>query len=99
MVGIGASNQISKSLCPEQGMVKAYDEFWLAAGGVESARDMYYPPVPSLFKPIESIKRNHRSRTLRKREYKKLVTEQVRRAFRDVAIIPTSRLAPNGEVI
>jgi uncharacterized protein len=87
MVGIGATNQISKSLCPEPGMIKAYDEFWMAAGALKSARDMYYLPVPSLFKPIESIKRNHRSRTLRKREYKKLINELVCRAFRDVAMM------------
>jgi len=90
MVGIGANNQISKKLAPQPVMVKAYDEFWMAAGGLKLARDMYHLPVPSLFKPIHLIKRNHRSRTTRKREYKKLVTEQVCRAFRDVALTPTS---------
>jgi len=67
-------------------MVKAYDEFWMAAGGLKLARDMYHLPVPSFSKPIQSIKRNHRARTLRKREYKKLVTEQVCREFRDLAL-------------
>jgi uncharacterized protein VirK/YbjX len=86
MVGIGASNQISKDLAPQQGMVKAYDEFWMTAGGIKLARDMYHLPVPSLSKPIQSIKRNHRPRTLRKREYKKLVTEQICCAFRAVAL-------------
>jgi len=86
LIGIGATTQISTGLGSRQGMVKAYDEFWMAAGGLKLARDMYHLPVPSFSKPIQSIKRNHRARTLRKREYKKLVTEQVCREFRDLAL-------------
>jgi uncharacterized protein VirK/YbjX len=86
MVGIGASNQISKNFRSEEEMFKAYDEFWLAAGGRKLPRDMYHLTVPLFSKPIKSVKRNHRSRTVRKREYKKVVTEQVCRAFRDLAL-------------
>ena len=73
LIGIGATTQISTGLGSRQGMVKAYEEFWMAAGGLKLARDMYHLPVPSFSKPIQSIKRNHRARTLRKREFKKLV--------------------------
>jgi len=86
MVGIGASNQLSADLRPQQGMVDAYDKFWLAVGGRPLSRNMYHLPVPAFTKPIQSIKRNHRLRTLRKREYKRLVKEQVCRAFRDIVL-------------
>jgi uncharacterized protein len=89
MIGISADNQISASAdSREQGMAKAYDEFWAAAGGSRLQRNMYHLAVPLPRKPILSIKRNHRTRVLRKREYKKLVKEQVCSAFRDVALRP-----------
>jgi len=88
IIGVGADNHISASAdFRPNDMVKAYDEFWLAAGGLRLERNMYHLPVPSPHKPIQSIKRNHRSRALRKREYKIIVKEQVCRAFRDVALV------------
>jgi len=86
MIGMGASDQLSASLGQHQAMVKTYDTFWLEAGGRPLARNMYHLPVPAPDKPIQSIKRNHRLRTLRKREYKRLVKEQVCRAFRDILL-------------
>jgi uncharacterized protein VirK/YbjX len=86
MVGIGADNHISAN-GDFNGMVKAYDEFWLAAGGLRLERNLYHLQVPSTHKPIQSIKQNHRSRVLRKREYKFAVKEQVRIAFCDVALV------------
>ncbi len=87
IIGIGADNHVSDSsdFRPND-MFKAYDEFWLAAGGLRLERNMYHLPVPLPHKPIQSVKRNHRSRALRKREYKIIVREQVCRAFRDVAL-------------
>jgi len=88
LVGIGADNHISASAdYRPQEMVKAYDEFWLAAGGLRLERNMYHLPLPSPHKPIQSIKRNHRSRALRKREYRILVMEKVCHAFRDTALV------------
>ena len=86
LVGIGADNQIAGTDSRREGMIKAYDEFWIAAGGLRLGRSMYQLTVPSSHKPIQSIKRNHRSRVLRKREYKTVLKEQIRRAFRDVAL-------------
>src|SRR5882672_7655196 len=88
IIGVGAENHISHSAdFRSNDMVHAYDEFWLAAGGLRLERNMYHLPVPLPHKPIQSIKRNHRSRVLRKREYKIVVKEQVCRAFRDVALV------------
>jgi uncharacterized protein len=86
MVGIGASNQLSANYHPRDGLITAYDDFWLAIGCVPLARNMYHLAVPTLSKPIQSVKRNHRLRTLRKREYKRVIKEQVCRAFRDIAL-------------
>jgi len=89
MIGIGADNHISVSadFFRPNDMVRTYDEFWLAAGGLRLERNMYHLPVPSTHKPIQSIKRNHRSRALRKREYKLAVKKQVCRSFGDVALV------------
>ena len=87
VIGIGAGNQISAGADSRQGsLAKAYDEFWTAAGGVRLERNMYHLPVPSSHRPVQSIKRNHRSRVMRKREYKKLVKQRVCVAFRTVAL-------------
>lgn len=82
IIGIGADGQISAaSDSRADGLVHSYDEFWIASGGIRLVRNMYHLRVPAQEKPIESIKRNHRSRALRKREFRKLVKEQVCRAF------------------
>jgi uncharacterized protein VirK/YbjX len=67
-------------------LAKAYDEFWITAGALRLERSMYHLSVPSPRRPIQSVKRNHRSRVLRKREFKTTVKEQVCRAFRQVAL-------------
>jgi len=92
MIGIGADRQISaRADSRPEGLVHAYDEFWMAAGGLRLDRNMYHLTVPLPEKPIQVIKRNHRSRVLRKRAFKKLVKEQVCRAFRDLAMRASSR--------
>ncbi len=89
IVGIGADQQISTSadLLPEE-LVHAYDEFWMALGGVRLDRNMYHLSAPSPQKPIKAIKQHHRPRTLRKRAFKQLVKEQVCREFSAVALRP-----------
>jgi uncharacterized protein VirK/YbjX len=87
MIGIGAGNHLSASAdFPLEGKFRAYDEFWLAAGGSRIERNMYHLPVPLPRKPLQFIKRNHRSRVLRRREFRKAVKEAVCQAFRDVAL-------------
>jgi len=89
IIGIGADEQISgyADSRPE-GLIHAYDEFWLASGGVRLVRNMYHLGVSSQEKPIQAIKRNHRSRALRKRVFRTLVREQVCGAFSAVALRP-----------
>ena len=102
IIGVGADNHISANAdFRSNHMANAYDEFWLAAGGLRLKRNMYHLPVPLPHKPIQSIKGNHRSRTLRKREYKTIVKEQVCRAFRDVCLgrqpeLAVDRLSPRS---
>lgn len=87
MVGIGADNHVAVSADSRPaGMAKAYDEFWITAGGLRLERSMYHLSVPSPRKPIQSVKRNHRLRVLRKREFKTAVKEQVCSAFGEVAL-------------
>lgn len=89
VVGIGADQQLSASLDSRpEGLVHAYDEFWMALGGVKLDRNMFLLSVPLPEKPIKSIKQHHRSRTLRKRAIKALVKEQVCREFRSIAMLP-----------
>ena len=89
IVGIGAGVQISAhgDSRPE-GLVHGYDEFWVASGGLRLDRNLYHLAVPLPEKPIKTIKRNHRSRVLRKRAFKKLVKEQVCREFSALALHP-----------
>ena len=89
IVGIGADVQISASADSRpEGLVHGYDEFWVASGGLRLDRNMYHLLVPLPEKPIKTIKRNHRSRALRKRAFKKLVKEQVCREFSAIALHP-----------
>jgi uncharacterized protein len=86
MIGISAKTQVmtSDGRQPEN-FLRAYDEFWKAAGGSRLDRNLFQLPVPSVNKSILAIKRGHRSRTLRKRRFKKAVAEQVALSFRAVA--------------
>jgi len=89
IVGIGADAQLAarRDSRPE-GLVHGYDEFWVASGGLRLERNMYHLAVPLPEKPIKTIKRNHRSRALRKRAFKKLVSEQICREFSALALHP-----------
>ena len=60
-----------------------YDSFWDALGGQKQPSQLYNLSVPFPEKPMASIKANHRSRTLRKREYKHKITQQVRAHFEE----------------
>lgn len=89
IVGIGADEQISApNDSRTEGLAHAYDEFWMASGGVRLARNMYHLGVPVPEKPIQAIQSKHRSRTLHKRAFKNLVKEQVCREFIAVALRP-----------
>ena len=87
MPGRTSKIQVAPRRSQSDNLVKAYDEFWEAAGGLPVARQMYRLAVPSQEKSILEVKREHRSRTLRKRRFKGAIKEQVREAFRR-AVLP-----------
>jgi uncharacterized protein VirK/YbjX len=87
MVGIGADSHVAANGdARREVLAKAYDEFWVAMGGHRVDRNMYRLNVPLPAKPIQSIKRNHRARVLRRRGFKDCVKEKVRCAFQDIAL-------------
>ena len=86
MIGISAGIQVSTTYGRTDNFVKAYDEFWKTAGGSKLAREMYHLALPISGKPILSVKRNHRSRALHKRHFRKSVKESVSGAFRAAAL-------------
>ena len=84
LVGIAGSEhvQAAKFARPD-GLVRSYDDFWIVSGGRQLERNMYDLPVPFAEKPILEVKRHHRSRTLRKRAFRKHVSQQVREALQE----------------
>ena len=93
MIGIGASVQAATSYVGQpENFAKAYDEFWTAMGGSRLARNMYRLEGPSPGKSILSVKRGHRSRTHRKRRFKRTVKELVCRTFRADALRDSDRV-------
>jgi len=86
IVGISGSTQISAGKSPPGGLVTAYDDFWIAFGGQKLDGDMYRLTVPLAEKPLQLIKRCHRSRVRRKRAFRRLVSETVRASFRESVV-------------
>jgi len=86
IIGISGHAQISAERAAPRSLLTAYDEFWIALGGRRLDRDMYQLTVPLTEKPLQSIKRSHRSRVRRKRAFKKLVSEQVRAKFHESVV-------------
>jgi uncharacterized protein VirK/YbjX len=87
MFGVGANCQISADKEHQSDLVRVYDDFWLAASGHRLDRNMFHLAVPPVLKPIQTIRRDHRRRALRKRQFRGLVTEQVFSAYRNRALV------------
>jgi len=64
-----------------------YDAFWRAHHGVDEGR-FYLMTVPIPEKPIESISRAHRRRTLAKREFKNAIVEMTKARFASFSVTP-----------
>lgn len=61
-----------------------YDAFWLELHGERSAHlNVYHLSIPAPERPLEEIKRAHRARNQRKREFKKELREQVGQWWQD----------------
>ena len=77
-----------------------YNAFWLDLKGELNAQgNTYLLPVPPPERPIEEYKRNHRARTLRKRQFKESIREEVARYWQqafccDQAPVPPAASYP-----
>lgn len=58
---------------------RAYDDFMLSLGAVGSEDGFYVLQIPLREKPLKYIKREHRTRTVRKRRFRSLVSREARR--------------------
>lgn len=77
IVGVSASEQLSSAkLTNGRSLVFDYDFYWESMGG-EKSTDHFIFQVPFIHKPIEEIRSNHRRRTIKKRAYRKSVSELV----------------------
>lgn len=84
IIGIGGSDQLkAPNVSRQDGLTHTYDDFWTASGGRQLVRNMYHLSVPLAEKPILEVKRHHRSRTLRKRTFRRGVTKNVGLAFQE----------------
>jgi uncharacterized protein VirK/YbjX len=60
-----------------------YDSFWEQLGGERTDNNLFLLDINTPEKPISSIKSNHRTRTLRKRQYKQLIRTTVAQYFEE----------------
>ncbi len=76
--GISTAEQLSHG----SGNRFDYDAFWAQFGGERTADQLFLLTVPAPEKPLESLKSNHRARTLRKRQYKLALRRAVEQTCR-----------------
>jgi uncharacterized protein VirK/YbjX len=81
IAGIAGVHQLAYSDADAREFNTAYDEFFVSLGGVGNASGFFYFLVPLREKPLAFIKRDHRSRTRRKRMLKSMVSESVRQVL------------------
>jgi uncharacterized protein VirK/YbjX len=81
IAGVAGVNQPAYSESDAGEFYSAYDEFFVSLGGVGNASGFFYFPVPLREKPLAFVKRDHRSRTRRKRLLKSTVSESVRQVL------------------
>lgn len=79
ILGIGTNAQISRAKIANQ---FDYDGFWQQFGAAPATGGLFSLPLPLSEKPIETVKANHRARTLRKRQYKYQVRESIQQCIK-----------------
>jgi uncharacterized protein VirK/YbjX len=78
IAGVAGVNQPAYSESDASEFTSAYDDFFISLGGIGNANGFFCFRVPLREKPLALVKRDHRSRTRRKRMLKSIVTESVR---------------------
>jgi uncharacterized protein VirK/YbjX len=77
MAGISAESQFCYLKGDSQLFQSAYDDYWTELGAKKISARFFASPIPPQEKSIEGIKNGHKSRTRKKREFKKQVAEQI----------------------
>jgi uncharacterized protein VirK/YbjX len=87
IVAAGEEEQISKSYASDR-MKLDYRKFWTEAGGLR--RGSYYIlPIENIEKPLHEIPISHRSRTRRKRERKRHISDAIETQLR-LSVAPSN---------
>ena len=75
MAGISAADHVAKSSdkCPE--LIDNYDAFFVALGANKNQSNFFVGDFLAPEKPITLVKRSHRSRALKKRAFKRKISE------------------------
>jgi uncharacterized protein VirK/YbjX len=81
IVGINSANQLATPPECKQELFFDYEKFWSELGADRLDDGFYTLPVPLPQKPLAEISQHHRTRTLRKREFKRQVMEAVAHRF------------------
>lgn len=77
MAGIAAANQLCYSSDDAQLFQAAYDDYWLELGATRTSDRFFASPIPPHEKSLDGIKNGHKSRTRKKREFKRKIAEEV----------------------
>jgi uncharacterized protein len=77
MAGIAASSQLCYSSEDAQMFKAAYDDYWLELGATRTSDSFFACPMPPPEKSLDGIKNGHKSRTRKKREFKRRIAEEV----------------------
>ena len=93
-VGVSTAEQLSQ----DSGKCFDYDAFWAQFGGQRTNDQLFLLTVPAPEKPLESLKSHHRTRTLRKRQYKLALRRAVEQTCRISFSQPALQVAECWEV-
>ena len=77
MAGIAAASQLCYSSDDAQLFQAAYDDYWTELGATRTSDRFFASPIPPPEKSLDGIKNGHKSRTRKKREFKKKIAEDV----------------------
>jgi uncharacterized protein len=77
MAGISAESQLSYLKGDSHLFQSAYDEYWIELGAKRISARFFASPIPPQEKSLDDIKNGHKSRTRKKREFKKKIADQV----------------------
>jgi uncharacterized protein len=75
MAGVSAKSQFSYMASAADSFHAAYDQYWLELGATRISASFYACPIPPDEKSLDGIKNGHKSRTRKKREFKRRIAQ------------------------